>query len=909
MENNVEGAKQEAPKDPHQQAAHDAHSHFNNEVMQEYKIGDKTVQLPGGFQRNEKPEDRKYFPTPDWSKDFVPKDSPEAARGQSPRSPFDQIKGNVRDTIGGVVDTVVNKGVEIVDNLTKDTPWEDFGKDRSLPGIIKDVSRPANRRHQLEEHNLESAYPFDEKTGHVPDYVANKREAEVSRMPDGTGNDLGDPAMGAAGTRFQYNTKPDLRYDINDPPLMDAAQLLDRAEFKALPVMNLLGVASLQGNVHDWMDHGKHQGGHGGEMWTIPVPKDHPISKYHGQTEMKIPKLLVDSTRTTADDQAGIRQTYQNTVTHWWDASEIYGSDAATADRLREHKDGKMRLDDKGLLPIGPEGVPDTGFNQNWSPMLEVIHTLYVREHNSICDMLTKAYPKVEFPKWKEKLPEIVNSMFGDKPPEKLSDQQYDEFIYSRARLINAAEKAKIHTVDWTPVALNNPTMKTAMEGNYGQEKVGWREHVPNHEIGGIWGQKTHQAGIPYAMEEDFVQSYQEMHGLVPDQMKLYDHTTGKEIADIPVGASLQANSRKIIDAAGFDNVLYSLAIDNAGQITTGNHPDFMRDLNIRGNYIDMAAVDILRGREKHLPRYNEYLRQMHEKPIESFEELVPGNPELREQIRKVYNNDIEKVDTVIGTLAEWPHRTPKTMGFSASTFLEFILMASRRVQADRFYTQDFRPEIYTPEGIERIRGLDGLKEIIDRNAPGVQAAIDVRQSAFHPIGQVENGEVKLGGPIPLNNSGIDMEPVNDLQKHLAAFDANKDGELKLGELKNGFEAIGYSKPLAYFKAGMARLKFGKVIADVHPDKGGMYNEDGSLNQEKVDALFAGKEAISEKDVESYLDERGVGFLAKIFIKGQFDSGFKSVGKDSITKDDFIRIMNGDMMKARIAESQAKQHH
>ncbi|MGC5230989.1 peroxidase family protein, partial [Klebsiella pneumoniae] len=84
---------------------------------------------------------------------------------------------------------------------------------------------------------------------------------------------------------------------------------------------------------------------------------------------------------------------------------------------------------------------------------------------------------------------------------------QYDEFIYSRARLINAAEKAKIHTVDWTPVALNNKTMTDAMIGNYGQEKTAPFSHIDEHELGGIWGHKTDMAGQPYAMEEDFVQS------------------------------------------------------------------------------------------------------------------------------------------------------------------------------------------------------------------------------------------------------------------------------------------------------------------------------------------------------------------------------------------------------------------
>ncbi len=754
MDNNKESKEQKGNSAPAEQ---DPRARMANEALEDYKIGDKTIKLPGGFQRNEKPEERKYFPAPNLGEHLVPKDSPDASKGQSPRSPYDSAVKTIEEKFGDAVGWVVRQGAKVIDEKTKNKPWEEFGKDESFFGRITDLSRPVNRRNQLESNNLQSSYPPDSRTGHVPDYLASPKSAEVSRTVDGTGNNLKDPAMGAAGTRFQYNTKPDMRYDVNDPPLMDAARILDRQEFKELPVMNLTGVASLQGNVHDWMDHGKHQN-MGDGMWTIPLPEDHPIRKYHGQTEMKIPKLLIDNTRTEADDKAGIRQTYENTVTHWWDASEIYGSDDKTADRLRAHSDGKMKLTADGLLPIGPEGVPDTGFNQNWNPLLEVIHTLYVREHNSICDMLVKAYPQNEFANWKNKLPEILKPMFGDNLPDKLSDKQYDEFIYSRARLINAAEKAKIHTVDWTPVALNNPTMTHAMIDNYGQEMVGARSKVDEHEVGGIWGHKTELAGKPYAMEEDFVQSYQQMHGLVPDNLQLFDHKTGKEIGNIPMGAALQGNSRKVIDAAGFDNVLYSMEVDKAGQIAAHNHPNFMRDLNIRGNYIDLAAVDILRGREKHLPRYNEYLREMHEPPVKSFEELVPNNVELREQIRKVYNNDIEKVDTVIGSLSEWPDRTPKTMGFSASTFLEFILMASRRVQADRFYTEDFRKEIYTPEGIERVRGLHGLKDIIARNAPALKDAVGTRQSAFHPLGSVENGQVKLGGPIPLNNSGIDME-------------------------------------------------------------------------------------------------------------------------------------------------------
>ncbi len=873
---------------------------------EKFKIGDKEVTLQGGFNRHEKPEERKVFPAPDYAPNLVPKDSPNATTGEAPRSVFDTVKKDISGTIGDVLGKGVAIGSKISHRFAGDD-WTNYGQDRSLLGRAKDLSRPVDLRNQIEKYNLKSSYPPGENTAGVPQNLVCPSSSEVERSSNGTCNDLKDPAQGAAGTRFQYNTKPDMRYGIDDPPLMETAKILARTDgFKELPVLNLLGAFNLQANVHDWMDHGKHQNMSRESFYHIPLPSDHPIAQLHGQKEMLVPKLLEDGTRTVADTKANIRTTYEDTVTHWWDASEIYGSDAKTADRLRTHKDGQMILDKDGLLPMGPEGVPDTGFNQNWNPGLEVVHTLYVREHNSICDMLTKNYPQDQYPQWKEKLAEIIKPMFGDPPPDKLTDAQYDQFVYSRARLINAAEMAKIHTVDWTPVALNNKTMTDGLITNYGQERTEPFSKIFNEdELGGIWGNKIHKAGVPYEMEEDFVQSYQQMHALVPDDLKLFDYKTDKPIADIPMDHALQGDAHTVIKNAGFDNVLYSLQKDKAGQIAAHNDPNFMRDLNIRGNHIDLTAIDILRGREKHLPRYNEYLREMHMPPVKSFEELIPDNPKMREEVRKVYNNDIEKVDTVIGSLAEWPGRSAQTMGFSGSTFLEFILMASRRVQSDRFYTTDFRPEVYTPEGIDRVRGLGGMKDIINRNAPNLKNIEEQRQSAFHPLGT---------GPIPLNNSGIDELPTNDIQAHLAAFDTNHTGELSVGKLATGFEDIGYSAPVAYFKAASTEAQFGSLagavgadkiqIAKIKPDKDGMYNADGNLDPARMDALFDGKTSIRQSDIDAYLKTRNLGFFARQFVEGQFGSAFKTVEKDSITRDEFVKIMNGDLIKQKIAAAE-----
>ena len=42
----------------------------------------------------------------------------------------------------------------------------------------------------------------------------------------------------------------------------------------------------------------------------------------------------------------------------------------------------------------------------------------------------------------------------------------------------------------------------------------------------------------------------------------------------------------------------------------------------------------------------------------------------------------------------------PQGFGFSDTTFRVFILMASRRLKSDRFFTRDYRPEVYSRAGL-----------------------------------------------------------------------------------------------------------------------------------------------------------------------------------------------------------------
>jgi hypothetical protein len=138
--------------------------------------------------------------------------------------------------------------------------------------------------------------------------------------------------------------------------------------------------------------------------------------------------------------------------------------------------------------------------------------------------------------------------------------------------------------------------------------------------------------------------------------------------------------------------------------------------------------VDIFRDRERGVPRYNTFRRLIRMEPVRSFEELT-DQPIWREEIRRVYGNDIEQVDLMTGLYAE---PLPPGFGFSETAFRIFVLMASRRLKSDRFFTDDYRAEIYTETGLQYIRETTMLT-VLKRHYPEVTPALAGLDNAFKP--------------------------------------------------------------------------------------------------------------------------------------------------------------------------------
>ena len=154
--------------------------------------------------------------------------------------------------------------------------------------------------------------------------------------------------------------------------------------------------------------------------------------------------------------------------------------------------------------------------------------------------------------------------------------------------------------------------------------------------------------------------------------------------------------------------------------------------MRLNGDRVDLGTIDILRDRERGVPRYNDFREKLRKKRITKFEDLS-DDPELNEEIREVYNDDIDRVDLQVGMLAE---PLPPGFGFSDTAFRIFILMASRRLRSDRFFTNDYSPDVYTPEGIRWVEE-NSMSDVLLRHHPELAPALEGVENAFAPWNRI----------------------------------------------------------------------------------------------------------------------------------------------------------------------------
>lgn len=440
---------------------------------------------------------------------------------------------------------------------------------------------------------------------------------------------------------------------------------------------------------------------------------------------------------------------------------------------------------------IGQEAV---AFPDNWSIGLSFLHNIFAREHNQFVDAFENL--RAEIPNQDSGLRD-PNNPDQVIPYSKVSKEQ----LFEVARLVVSAEIAKIHTIEWTTQLLYNQPLHLAMNSNWSGlfsddhkivtavtdrivKRLQKREHekfahqffsaaiagrgivgygstvAPTwiHDILGIdtWDIKnpehvnggTNHFGSPFNFPEEFVSVYR-LHPLLPD---LLEYRTLKSDPDkiankIPIIETFRRKATDAMRDKGLASWALSLGRQRLGALVLQNHPQFLQniDLSPRVNaIIDVAELDIIRDRERGIPRFNELRRQIGLRHLTSFDDFVDkrlakSNPQRENQeklaraLRDVYGthicdeskvistaqvdrngnpindclghengaevDNIEDVDNLVGWLAE--STRPHGFAISETQFHIFIINASRRLFSDRFFTSSFRPEFYSHLGIE----------------------------------------------------------------------------------------------------------------------------------------------------------------------------------------------------------------
>jgi hypothetical protein len=522
----------------------------------------------------------------------------------------------------------------------------------------------------------------------------------TQRTVDGTYNDLNDPAMGMARARFGRNIPLDKAWPEPTPAIMEPSPrevsrvLLTRDKFVPATSVNSLAAAWLQFMVRDWFSHGK---GDATVPWRVPVSAD---DKWP-QKPMEIPRTIPDRTRPA--DSTDAPPTYINTETPWWDGSQLYGVRAEQQSRVRSGKDGKLHIGADGLLPLSSDPDRDPIQEPGFWVGLYLLATLFTLEHNAICDRL-----KADYPHWG------------------------DEELFQRARLINAALLAKIHTMEWTPAIISHPTTKVALRANWfglAEERIHklLGRLSESEVVSGIPGSPTAQYGVPYTLTEEFTAVYR-MHPLIADDWSFRSADDDTLIREAGFRELVGAKSVDVAEEIGMENLLYSFGTSYPGAIQLHNFPRFLQEFERPGDVVqDLAATDVMRIRELGVPRYCEFRRLLNRTVPKTFEEIT-DDPEWAEQMRRVYG-DVERVDTMVGLFAE-----PKPTGFAFSdtAFRVFILMASRRLNSDRFFTDDYRPEVYTQAGLDWIDD-NQMGTVLLRQFPDLRPYLRGLDNAFVP--------------------------------------------------------------------------------------------------------------------------------------------------------------------------------
>ena len=429
------------------------------------------------------------------------------------------------------------------------------------------------------------------------------------RTFDGSGNNLADAELNAAGTDFTRMGPAHFADGISIPVDGPEPRVISNVVVGAgnPDVENPEGLSGIMYAWGQFIDHDLDLSPQDGVTHIdIAVPPDD--SHFPPGSSIPLTRAVIDPASGTDAAHPAIAL---NAITGWLDASMIYGSDAATAASLHL-ADGHMKTSAGQNLPIvdGAFAAGDTRAAEN--PSLTALHTLFVREHNYQVDQLHHAHPEMS-----------------------------GEELYQQARGIVAAEIEHITYSEFLPHLLGADAL------------VAYQGYDPSVDP----RISVEFAGAAFRFGHSIVSAETEKIG---EQGEVLGSTQDLKDVFFEPPAAFAANS-------GADGMLRHLASDPS-QAMDVRIVDALRNFLVdppAGQ--DLAAINIARGRDLGLGTLNETRAALGLEPHASFGEIT-SDPETAANLEKAFGT-VDKVDLWTGGLSE-NHAPGALVG---STFQQII--------------------------------------------------------------------------------------------------------------------------------------------------------------------------------------------------------------------------------------------
>ena len=367
----------------------------------------------------------------------------------------------------------------------------------------------------------------------------------------------------------------------------------------------------------------------------------------------------------------------KNDITAWIDASNVYGSDTYRASWLRTFRDGKLKTSEGNFLPYNtrngeleaeididaPEMAMENPFATKWfiagdpraneNTLLLSLHTLFVREHNRICEALLASDPTLT-----------------------------DEILYQMARRRVGALIQSVVYYEWLP----NLGMAMPLYSGYNPEL--------DANIMNIFSAAAFRYG----------------HTTINSQIIRMDN----DGETIPIGNTTLREAffqpQTLVEGGGIGPLLKGMATQIQQEFDCKMIDDLRNFLfgQPGAGGLDLAAINIQRGRDRGLPDYNTVRADFGMERIASFSNMT-SDAEINQLFADLYG-DVNDIDPWVGMLAE-DHMPNALFGPTAMTIVEHQFENLR--DGDRFYFEN--DPAFSATEIAEIKNTT-LADIIRRN-------------------------------------------------------------------------------------------------------------------------------------------------------------------------------------------------